>query len=618
MAGTESSVIAQCRKALDQLPYFTRALWLIWHAARGWVIAWLALLLVQGILPAGTVILTRSVVNSLVAAKSAGGSWESLRPVLILVAIMAGILLAGEVLRSLSDWIRTAQSQLVQDHINSLIHEKSVTVDLAFYESADFYDRLHRACTDASTRPLSLLESVGGLLQNGVTFLAMAAVLLPYGAWLPGVLVASTAPAFFVVFRFNRRYHRWWEQTTADRRWVQYYDRVLTLGAIAAELRLFELGDHFRLAYQVLRRRLRHEHLALTRDQGLAKMGAGSVGLVISGAAMAWMTWRVLQGATTLGDLALFYQAFNQGQGLLRSLLGNLGQIYSNTLFLGNLFEFLSLEPRIVSPRHPVPMSPDRRRSICFRHVTFHYPKSERPALRSLDLVVPAGQIAAIVGANGAGKSTLVKLLCRFYDPDDGQIELDGVDLREMSIEELRRHITVQFQVPGSYHATARENIAMGDLRSAPTDAEIEEAARWADVHEIISRLPRGYDTLLGKWFAEGTDLSGGEWQRVVLARILLRRAPIIVLDEPTSFIDSWAELRWLDRLRALTAGRTALIITHRLTTARRADVIHVMDAGRIVESGTHAELVRLDGLYAQSWKQQMQEIREYVGASAV
>jgi ATP-binding cassette subfamily B protein len=591
---------ARLRNVTIQLSYLPRALCLIWAAAPGWTLAWIILLIVQGVLPTATVYLTKLLVDSLVVAVDARGSWESVQPALILAGAMAGIVLLTELLQGAREWIHTAQAEFIRDHLSALIHQKSIAVDLAFYESPDYHDRLHRVQNDASNRPLILL-------QNGITLLAMAAILLPYGLWLPLVLLISTLPALYVVFRFNRRYHRWWEQTTADRRWTQYYDTMLTHSAVAAELRLFDLGSHFQLVYQELRRQLRAERLQLSRDQGLARLGAGLITVLFSGAVIVWMVWQVLQGLATLGDLALFYQAFSRGQNLMRSLLRNVGQIYSNGLFLGNLFEFLELEPQIVDPPKPLPASSTLKEGIHFRRIRFRYPGSERVVLHDFDLTIPAGQIVAIVGANGAGKSTLLKLLCRFYDPEAGSIDLDGFDVRHLSLDELHRQITVLFQLPVFYHASAGQNIAIGDLKAAPSAVEIEAAARRAGAHEFIARLPRGYDTLLGKWFADGTELSGGEWQRIALARAFLRQAPIVVLDEPTSFMDSWAEARWLARFRTLVEGRTAILITHRFTTAMQADMIHVMDEGQVVESGSHAELLAQAGLYAQSWRTQMQ-----------
>ncbi|HJT88167.1 MAG TPA: ATP-binding cassette domain-containing protein, partial [Bryobacteraceae bacterium] len=238
---------------------------------------------------------------------------------------------------------------------------------------------------------------------------------------------------------------------------------------------------------------------------------------------------------------------------------------------------------------------------------TFRYPGSERPVLDDFDLEIPAGRMVAVVGANGAGKSTLIKLLCRFYDPDDGRVTLDGIDLRNLSLEELRGDITVLFQQPVRYNDTVRQNIVYGEIDAALDAARLERAIRAAGAGGIVSQLPQGVDSMLGRWFAEGTELSVGEWQRIALARAFLRRAPILVLDEPTSAMDPWAEADWLERFSRLAAGRTVLIITHRFSTAMFADTIHVMDGGRVVESGTHDRLLAANGRYAEAWAAQLQ-----------
>ena len=599
--------MTRAHQVKTQLSYWPRTFGLVWSAAQNWTIAWVVLLVFQGLLPVATVYLTRSLVNSLVAIVGAGMSWKSIQTILVPVSLMAGVLLLTEILRSVIEWVRTAQSELVQDNISTLVHEKSVAVDLALYESSDYYDQLNRARSDASGRSLALLENSGSLLQNSITLLAMAAILLPYGFWLPALLLLSTLPAFYVMLGLNRRHHQWWQRTTTDRRWLQYYELLLTNNGVAAELRLFNLGSYFQPAYQTVRQRLRTEHLKLVKEQMLGRLGAGVIALGMSSVAVAWMARQVLLGIITLGDLALFYQAFNQGQNLMRSLLGNLGEIYKNSLFIGDLFEFLQLEPKVVNPPEPSPIPLALKQGIRFEQVTFRYPGSDRAVLADFNLTIPAGKIVAIVGDNGAGKSTLIKLICRFYDPESGCIELDGTNLREFSLEELRSLLTVLFQFPIPYHVTAAQNIGLGDLAAAPSAAEIEAAARGAGVHESIMRLPQGYDTLLGKWFPGGADLSGGEWQRLALARSFLRRAQIIILDEPTSAMDPWAEFDWLERFRSLANGRTALVITHRFTLAMRADIIHVMRNGQIVESGNHDELLAKGGLYAQSWTTQMQ-----------
>jgi ATP-binding cassette subfamily B protein len=435
----------------------------------------------------------------------------------------------------------------------------------------------------------------------------MGAALLPFGWWLPAALLLSTLPALFVVLASNLRRHRWRLRNTADERRVWYYDWLLTTGETAAEVRLFGLGDYFRSAYQALRHRLRRERLRLTHQEVFAEMAAAAFALLITAGALAWVVWRALQGLATLGDLVFFYLAFQQGQRLMATLLQNLGQFYANSLFLGDLFAFLALEPRIVDPPRPVSPPHALQEGIRFRRVSFRYPGSRRWALHQFDLIIPAGQTVALVGLNGAGKSTLLKLLCRFYDPDEGRIELDGVDLRGLRVEELRRRITILFQQPVHYNASARENIALGDLTSAPGLGQIQAAARAAGAEEIVTRLAQGYDQLLGKRFADGTELSVGEWQRLALARAFLRQSPILLLDEPTSAMDCWAEYEWLRRFRALAEGRTVVMITHRLTTALRADVIHVMAEGRVVESGSHQDLLALGGRYAQAWAAQTQ-----------
>jgi len=594
------------RKALAQLPNLPRALALVWQVARPWTITWVILLIVQGLLPAATVYLTKMVVDGVVASLRNGSSWPGVRHVLLLLLLLGGVLLLMEVVRGGINWVRTVQAELLQDHITSLIHEKSVAADLAFYELSDYYDHLHRARAEARYRPVALLGNLGALLQNSITLLAMGAILIPLGPWLALALLLSTLPAFYVVVHYALAEYQWRQRTTADDRRAWYYDWIMTAAEAAAELRLFGLGKYFQSNYTDLRQRLRGERLQLMRKQSLAELGASLIALMIMGAALGWMVWKALQGLVTLGELALIYAAFNQGQGLMRTLLENAGQLYGNSLFLGNLFEFLALQPKIICRGGP-PWPPALRGvelGISFNHVSFSYPDSTSKALDDFTLTIPSGKIVAIVGPNGAGKSTLLKLLCRFYDPDHGTIEIDGRDLRDFATDDLRRLITVLFQQPFHYNTTVRENVLYGSMKAS--QSEIEAAIRAAGAEEIVACLPQQEQTLLGRWFSGGTELSVGEWQRIALARAFLRRAPIIILDEPTSALDPWAEADWLERFRQLALGRTSIIITHRFTTAMHADVIHVMDRGRIIESGSHNMLLTQNGLYAESWSRQI------------
>jgi ATP-binding cassette subfamily B protein len=299
----------------------------------------------------------------------------------------------------------------------------------------------------------------------------------------------------------------------------------------------------------------------------------------------------------------LFYTAFAQGQKTMRASLSSVGMAYYNVLFLGDLFRYLDLRPGVVDPEEPFPFPNNDGGmgvDVAFRGVTFRYPGGHADALHSLDLHVQAGQVAAVVGANGAGKSTLAKLLCRLYDPVEGAVELGGVNLRRLRVEDVRDAVTVLFQSPTRYDDSVARNIDVADEASR---AEIEHAARAADAADLVGALPQQYETVLGRWTEAGTDLSMGEWQRIAMARAILRKAPVLVFDEPTSAMDSWSEARWMDRLRTATRGCTTVVITHRFTTAMRADVIFVMEAGRVVECGNHDALVALRGRYAESWE---------------
>jgi ATP-binding cassette subfamily B protein len=581
------------------LPHLPQALSLVWTAARRWTMLWTILLVAQGLLPVATVYLSRPLVDSVLAAMRGGAGY---RPALIYAALMAAVLLATEALQSLGSWIKTAQSELVRVHIAELVQQKSAAVDLGFYETPEFFDHLHRARGEASTIPLALIENLGSLLQNGITLIAMAGVLTMFGPWLPLALLASTLPALYVVLQYAARQHAWWVKATVDERRSNWYDWILSSGEYAAELRLFGLAPWFQSLASEVMRRLAREKIALARRGSLSALAAGSAALGISGASLLWMGARAIRGQATLGDLALFYQAFQRGLGLMQALLGNVSQIYRSGLFLESLFEFLGLQPSITETGVPIPVSHTLRDAIHFERVSFHYPGSQRLALDDFSLRVAAGSMVAIVGENGAGKSTLMKLLCLLYDPDSGSIEWDGHNLRTVSLDTLRRRISVLFQEPAHYEATFAVNIAPGREVSP---VSIEAAAHAAGADSIAAKLPLGYDHPLGRWFDRGEELSVGEWQRIALARAFLRDAPVLVLDEPTSAMDPWAEAAWLEQFCKLARSRTTIVITHRFTTARVADSIAVMAHGRIVEQGTHDELLAAGGRYAAGWKAQ-------------
>ncbi|HMB92688.1 MAG TPA: ABC transporter ATP-binding protein [Rhodothermales bacterium] len=585
-----------------------QTLGMVWQATGWWSIVWVGILVVQGAIPAGVVYVTKWIVDAVALLVQGAGdvSWEAATPLLFPVGLMGVLVLGQQIIGSLQSWLRTYQSEKVQDHVKALIHEKAASVDYEFYESDLYHDQLEQANSQASA-PLGLLESIGTLIRSGITVLSFGLILISYTWWLPVVLVISTLPALLVVVRHNRRRHEWWKKVTPLRRVIRYYDLMLTLPRPAAEIRAYSTSSFFRNGYQTLRERLRNDTLRLQQQQTIATLGASVLALLVVAGTMGWILWRAMRGAATLGDLALFYQVFNQGQSLTKAVFTTIGQIYTNTLFLEHLFSFLTQENKLKDPISPVSFPARIQKGVQFDDVSFTYPGNQYPALEHFNLFIPAEKVVAVVGENGAGKSTFVKLLCRFYDPSGGKVMIDDIDLRSFTQEALRRQISVMFQFPVNYQLSVKENILFGDLDGDHSQQDLEQAAKAAGAHEVITRLEHGYDTRLGRLFENGAELSGGEWQRIALARAFLRQAQLLILDEPTSFMDSWAELDWMKRFKQLVRGRTALIITHRFTTAMQADFIYVMEEGRVVESGTHSELLEINGRYALSWKEQMQ-----------
>lgn len=589
----------QITQFFRQLPVGRRALALVWKASGWWTVAWGVLLVGQGLIPAGQALLLRTLVNRLVSSPA----WAAIATPTIGIA---GLWVAGQSLSSALRWVRAVQAELVQDEVHRLIHTQALRLDLGFYDQPESYDLLYRAQVDALSQPLDLLESIGSVVQNGLGFLVLAGILWTYANWLPILLVFTALPGLLLVARHILKEHSWHVEHTIEQRRAHYLDWLITDQSAAAEMRLFDLGNYHRKAFESLREILRGGKLRLIWQGAGTELGAGVLAWAGSVLGLGWMLHRTLIREVKLGDLLLCFQAFQQSQVQLRALLEGAGKIYRCLLFIENLDQFLRVEPSILSGEEGDPGLPVKD-SIRFESVSFTYPGGFHRALDAFDLEIPKGKVVALVGPNGAGKSTLIKLICRFYDPDMGRILLDGKDLRCFDQVALRRRIAVLFQEPVHYHATARENIAFGDINGLSDRARVLEAADDAGARKPIEQLENGLETMLGKWFG-GAELSGGEWQRIALARAFFRRAPLIILDEPTSSMDSWAEHDWLSRFRVLTAGRTALMITHRFTTAMHADVIHVLEKGRVVESGAHAELVALGGAYAASWAAQIRE----------
>ncbi len=434
---------------LKQFRYIPRVLKLIWAAAKQWMLAWIVLLILQSLLPIFTVLLTRSTVDGIVALLKGGWTTAQLESLLVMAGLLVVSLVGGNVVSSLSNWVRVGQSEELRDYVSLLIQEQAVRLDLSYYEQQEFYDLIHRVRQQGRDQPLAMLQSMGTLISNLLTMLGLTALLLSYGAWLLPVLVVGALPSLWSVVRFSRQMDRWRVESTPRERRANYYDFLLTDRFPAAEVRLFDLGGYHRSLYAKLRTELRTERLKLWRDKVFLDLGASLVGLAAVAIVVLWMGWRVLMGTASLGDLTALYQIFSQVQSSLGGIVGQSGNLYQSLLFIADLFDFLDLEPRLVDQADGVVKPLEHE--IRFEHVTFRYPGSERDALKDFSMNIPAGKITALVGANGEGKTTLMKLLCRFYDVAEGRILWDGTDIRTLSIAGLQKQITMLFQLPYFY-----------------------------------------------------------------------------------------------------------------------------------------------------------------------
>jgi len=604
---------------LQQVWQLRRSLQLVWQSAPSWTIASVLLAIVQGILPLLSLYLTKLLVDAITQTaitqtaitqtaitQTAGMPPDRpFQPVLLLVVAVGGVTLLGSLCSSLSQFVSSAQALVITDYVRGLLHTKSVEVDLEYYENAQYYDALHLAQQEAPYRPPQLLEALIRTGQSLISLVAIALLLLSLHWLVAVILFVSALPMLLVRLNYTDKLYRKQQEWTPQERQADYYTWLLTTIGFAKEIRLFNLGHLFQKRFYLLRQMIRREKLLLARQSLFAESsiqaGVTLVGVAVSG----FIAFQAMTGAITVGGLVMYYQAFQRGQATLGETFSNLSLLYENSLFLTHLYDFLGLKPRIAEPNPPQLFPTPIQRAIRFEDVQFHYPNSNRVLLQDINLTLRAGETIALVGENGAGKTTLIKLLCRLYDPTQGRITVDGIDLRQFAIADLRQQISVVFQDHAHYDLTVKENIGIGDLAQFDDLHAIQLAARLAGADRAIARLPHGYDTQLGREFEGGEELSIGEWQKIALARSFLRHAQLVVLDEPTSALDAKSEHQVFERFRQLIQGRTAILISHRLSTIKLADRIYFLQDGKISESGTHSELIRAGGAYAHLFELQ-------------
>ncbi|HOT98626.1 MAG TPA: ABC transporter ATP-binding protein [bacterium] len=588
----------------ELLPNILRSIRLVWQASPSLFMISTLLLVLQSVLPLGILYTSKLILDGVAAALKPGTAASTPPSLLFLATLVAGLVFLQVMASSLHDWLQQHQSALVQESIMERLHAKSVEIDFAYYENPEFFDTLHQAQHQAIYRPSQLVGRLQNIIQQSLTLAGLVGLLFLFHWSIPLLLLLTLLPALLFRLHFADVLFEWRRKSSNLERKSYHYHWLLTDKTWAKEVRVLAVGRLFRRRYRAIQRRLRVEQFRINGRQTRGTLIAQLLATAVAYGFYIVLIGRTLAGAITLGSLVMYFQAFQQALNALRTLFTGIGDIYEDTRFVSQLFAFFALTPGVARSVPVRPMPAVIRHGLTIDGVSFRYPASGRWALQSVSFTAAPGERIALAGANGSGKSTLMKLICRLYDPTEGRILIDGIDIREFEQVEWWRRLAVMFQDFEEYNLSARENIWLGDIRLPLRDGRIETAADLSGASRVIAGLPQGYETMLGKWFDEGEELSKGEWQRIAVARAFLRDAPIMIFDEPTSALDARNEYEmlsaWMERVR----GRVAILISHRISTLQSADRIIMMHQGRIAEVGNHAQLWSAGGPYAELFNQ--------------
>lgn len=600
--------------ALKNIPPF---LVMVWRASPALTLAMVALRLMRALMPVAMLWVGKLIIDQVVALSAAGGPdtlagwWDSglAHPLIALVALELALAVAQDVLGRLVAYVDALlQEKLVID-ISIRLMDHAADLDLASFEDASFQDRLDRARRQTMGR-IPLLNQLMQQMQDSVTVISFGVGLVVYNPWLVVLLALALIPSLMGEMHFNARTYALNHARAADRRERDYLRMIAATAETAKEVKIFSLSPWLRDRYLTLARRFYLENRVIQRRQLSVMAVLTALGTLAYYAAFLWIIARTLTGQLSIGDLTFLSGSFLRLRGLLEGLLSGFSSMAGQAMYLDDLFDFFTARPAIASPADPLPVPVPIAQGFRFENVGFRYPGRDDWAIRGMTLDLRAGETVALVGENGAGKTTIVKLLARLYDPDEGRITLDGRDLRDYDLEQLRGTVGVIFQDFVRYAVTAAENIAIGRIDARDDRPRIVTAAERSLADQVIAKLPKGYDQMVGKRFARGLDLSGGEWQKLAIARAYMRDAQLLVLDEPTAALDARAEYEVFLRFRDLTQGRTALLISHRFSSVRMADRIIVLEGGRVQDQGSHAELVARPGRYKELFELQAQGYR--------
>jgi ATP-binding cassette subfamily B protein len=591
-------------KLRESLVHVRMTLRLVWASSGPLTVALAAITLTGGVVPLGIAYVGKRIVDAVVARSREA----TLRWVLVELAL---VVVLAVVQRGLG-LVRSLLGARLGIDINVTILEKALGLDLRFFEDPEFYDKLTRARREASSRPIALVTESFGLVQSVITLAGYAALLVRFSGWAVLALCAATVPATIAEMRYSKLAFRVRNWRSPESRKLLYLEYVLANDEHAKEVKLFGLGPTLLGLYRKLSEEFYDVDRRLYVQRATWTQALSLIGTLTFYGAYAAMAVLAAAGTLSLGNMTMYVIAFRQGQQAFQSALGGIGAIYEHNLYMSNLWGYLSIAPS--PPLVPAPAPPrssessPARGGIVLEDVGFRYPGKEAWALRHVDLTIPSGESLALVGENGAGKTTLVKLLTRLYEPTEGRILLDGRDLRSWPADALRRRFGVLFQDFNQYQLRVRENVGFGSVENLGDAGRVERAVERGGAGELVSSLPGGLDAPLGRWFQDGTELSGGQWQKIALARAFMREdADILVLDEPTAALDAEAEHAVFESFRRLAEGRTTIVISHRFPTVRMARKIIVLDHGSVAESGTHDELVAQGGRYARMFALQAQ-----------